>query len=266
MKHIYYLTIAPNYTLEASWNLLEEAGLDLLYSEETKENITICISAATPEAFAHHPIVIAWKAQPLPAIDWEEQWRLHGHSFCDGHVHVDLTSWKPTAGILRLVPGPGFGDLSHPTTRLVLSLLASQPVDYAVCDIGCGSGILALTAAALGSPVVYGCDIEHAAVEHANQNAILNRLEEQCRFVHVDDLMLPEVDRPWLAAMNMIQSEQMIVWESLETIRGQFKRWVTSGIRVEEREAYLAQTALWHWKCLEERKEGEWLAFVFEQR
>ena len=79
----------------------------------------------------------------------------------------------------RLKPGGGFGDLSHPTTRLMLRMLAQIVAKQDVIDIGCGSGILSLAAAALGSPKVYGIDIEQEAVEHSRNNAIFNNLSEK---------------------------------------------------------------------------------------
>ena len=46
-------------------------------------------------------------------IDWNKQWEIHSPQFHEGYVHIDG---------LRLRPGPGFGDLSHPTTRIMLSV------------------------------------------------------------------------------------------------------------------------------------------------
>ncbi len=80
---------------------------------------------------------------------------------------------------LLLKPGPGFGDLSHPTTSLMLKLmklnLASMQAG-AVLDVGSGSGILALAASLLGSGDVAGIDIDREANRHARKNARLNCL------------------------------------------------------------------------------------------
>ena len=123
-------------------------------------------------------------------IDWEAQWAAHAQNFYDGCVHIDFKSYGRSAPPLRLKPGGGFGDLSHPTTRLMLRMLAQIVAKQDVIDIGCGSGILSLAAAALGSPKVYGIDIEQEAVEHSRNNAIFNNLSEKSFFFEPANLNL----------------------------------------------------------------------------
>lgn len=66
---------------------------------------------------------------------------------------------------------------SHPTTRLCLELLTetlSGNTRPWVLDVGCGSGILALAAAALGAPFCVGVDVNRRAVEVSRDNARRN--------------------------------------------------------------------------------------------
>ncbi len=105
-------------------------------------------------------------------------------------------------------PGPGFGDFSHPTTRLALQLLSRYLKEQCVIDIGCGSGILALAAATMGAQAVYGIDIDSKAIEHSIQNALLNRLEQQCTFCLANEFHWLPTSSPLLILMNMIQYEQ----------------------------------------------------------
>jgi ribosomal protein L11 methyltransferase len=76
---------------------------------------------------------------------------------------------------LRIDPGLAFGTGTHPTTRLCLEWLARQSLTEAtVLDYGCGSGILAMAAAALGSNEVFGVDIDPQAIETARRNTEAN--------------------------------------------------------------------------------------------
>lgn len=90
-----------------------------------------------------------------------------------------VPSWHespdPAAINLILDPGMAFGTGSHPTTRLCLEWLERHvTAGCSVLDYGCGSGILAITAARLGAGSVAGVDIDPQAVEAARANAERN--------------------------------------------------------------------------------------------
>jgi ribosomal protein L11 methyltransferase len=79
---------------------------------------------------------------------------------------------------LRVDPGLAFGTGTHPTTRLCLEWLSAQSLrGKTVLDYGCGSGILAMAAAALGAQSVLGVDIDPHAIETAELNTRANQLE-----------------------------------------------------------------------------------------
>lgn len=120
--------------------------------------------------------------RPVADQDWV---RLTQSQFEPIHIgkHIWVVpSWHdapdPDALILELDPGLAFGTGSHPTTRLCMEWLetnlAAAPT---VLDYGCGSGILALVAKKLGSPVVVGVDIDPQALESAHFNTERNHCE-----------------------------------------------------------------------------------------
>jgi ribosomal protein L11 methyltransferase len=73
----------------------------------------------------------------------------------------------------------------HPTTRLSLELLretlAAGPAPRRLLDLGCGSGVLLLAAAALGARGCLGVDLSRQAVRITRDNARRNGLEEAVR-------------------------------------------------------------------------------------
>jgi ribosomal protein L11 methyltransferase len=83
---------------------------------------------------------------------------------------------EPEAICIRLDPGAAFGTGTHPTTGLCLRWLARERPPGSVLDYGCGSGILAITAARLGAASVVGCDIDPQALTVAQANADLNNV------------------------------------------------------------------------------------------
>ncbi|TAG04477.1 MAG: 50S ribosomal protein L11 methyltransferase [Betaproteobacteria bacterium] len=83
----------------------------------------------------------------------------------------------PSAINLRVDPGLAFGTGTHPTTRLCLQWLTQQALGgNTVLDYGCGSGILAMAASALGAADVLGVDIDSQAIETSQLNTAANKL------------------------------------------------------------------------------------------
>ena len=77
--------------------------------------------------------------------------------------------------VIRLDPGLAFGTGTHPTTRMCLRWIAAHPMQARrVLDYGCGSGILAIAAARFGAASVDAVDIDPAAVQAAQANAVAN--------------------------------------------------------------------------------------------
>lgn len=182
-------------------------------------------------------------------IDWHEQWALHAPDFHEGFVHV-----KPFG--FRLKPGPGFGDLSHSTTRLILEMLPRK-ISVPVVDIGCGSGVLSLAAHFAGAPEVYGIDIDEEAIQHAKENSKLNNVSL------FFGKTLPKIPKTCLVLMNMISSEQRIAWETQKELHPHVEEMIVSGIPVDEQDRFLAASP---YGTLISMKELEgWIACRYTQ-
>lgn len=80
----------------------------------------------------------------------------------------------PEATVVRIVPGAGFGTGSHPTTRSLLRWLAGEPGFGSALDVGTGSGVLAIAAAALGARLAVGLEVDLDAVANAAANRARN--------------------------------------------------------------------------------------------
>ncbi len=195
-------------------------------------------------------------------INWEEQWALHGKGYCKGFLRVSLQEYAQHANReLLLKPGPGFGDLSHPTTRFVLKLMESYVKGVDVIDLGSGSGILSLAACGMGAKRVWGIDIDPQAIEHASVNAVHNNMSDKVSF----SLHPPSLSGRYTLLMNMIYSEQIIAWASLGILQDQVDWIVISGLLIEQKELYLNLCAQWHWELKDELQEDGWLGLVLRK-
>lgn len=80
---------------------------------------------------------------------------------------------------IRLDPGLAFGTGTHPTTRMCLRWIATQPANSLgrTLDYGCGSGILAIGAAKFGALDIDAVDIDEDAVTSCELNAQANGVQ-----------------------------------------------------------------------------------------
>src|SRR5262249_8102307 len=103
---------------------------------------------------------------------WETEWVRFHHPVEVGSLWIGPPWEEPTPGLVPFVidPGLAFGTGTHPTTRLCLELLqALEPAR--LLDVGCGSGVLAISASKLGFQPVTAIDDDEAAVVSTERNA-----------------------------------------------------------------------------------------------
>jgi ribosomal protein L11 methyltransferase len=120
---------------------------------------------------------------PVRQEDWAEGWKQHFSAVRIGRRLVVKPTWEEFAAaagdvVVNLDPGMAFGTGTHGTTRLCLeaqaALFDGPSPPQRVLDVGTGSGILAIAAAALGARRVLACDIDAEACRIACENAALN--------------------------------------------------------------------------------------------
>ena len=124
------------------------------------------------------------RVRSVDDADWTDAWKVHYVPQRVGRVVV-VPSWIDEPAVdgearIRLDPGMAFGTGLHPTTRGCLALLQEvEPMAADVLDVGCGSGILALAALALGARRAVGLDTDPLAVEATRTNAERNGVADR---------------------------------------------------------------------------------------
>ncbi len=119
-----------------------------------------------PMSFGQRLWIYPWNIEPPP----------HAASVDDAGA--------PAPVVVRLDPGLAFGSGTHPTTALCLEWLDGLQLDgLNVTDYGCGSGILAIAALALGAAHATGVDNDPqallASADNAARNGVGDRLTVQ---------------------------------------------------------------------------------------
>ena len=141
-----------------------------------------------------HPIE-PLKETEIKDEDWETNWKQYFHPIRVGRKLVICPTWQEHTSlrddvIIFLDPGMAFGTGHHPTTRMCMELLEDTIVGgEKIIDLGCGSGILSVTAVKLGALSSIGFEIENNASKVAKENCVLNGVDES---VEVFNSTLPD--------------------------------------------------------------------------
>ena len=142
---------------------------------------------------------------------WAAEWKRFHQPVEVGSLWIGPPWERPTPGLRRLVidPGQAFGTGAHPTTQLCIEMLhVLEP--GSVLDVGCGSGVLSIAAAALGVGPVIAIDSDESAVEATIRNAAANGVALEVRQADActeelteAEIVLANIDLPTLSALTL---------------------------------------------------------------
>ena len=183
---------------------------------------------------------------------WEERWREFHRPVRVGRFWIGPPWEQPPVDALPIVidPGRAFGTGAHATTRLCIELV-SELAPTSLLDVGCGSGVIAIAAAALGFSPVVALDVDPAAVDATARNAAENKVAVDVRKLDLAAGALPSAE---LAVANI----------SLERVESVLSR---VDARVVVASGYLErdEPRLGPYRRRERRIRDGWAADLFER-
>ena len=205
--------------------------------------------------------------------DWADAWKEHFHVTRVGEHIVLKPSWReyePGAGdiVVELDPGRAFGTGQHETTSMCLIELERQlEAGASILDVGCGSGILSVTAALLGAGNVDAVDIDAAAVRATRENAAANRVADNIRTMHGSlgeawPFTEPPTGRYDLVLANLsARIIRELAGDLLAALNENGAAFV-SGIVADQEESCVDALLEAGARALERRAEGDWRLLV----
>ena len=202
--------------------------------------------------------------------DWENNWKKFFKPFKIAGNLVIKPTWeeyqrKPDEVVLEINPSQAFGSGQHETTAMCLRALNKYlKAGDKMADIGCGSGILALSALLLGAKDASAVDIDEKAVEITSANAIRNNLDKKITVIcgNLADDLKEEYD---LITANLVADIIINVLSDLrqKLVKGGIA--IVSGI-IEGRGGEVEQALEKEkFRIAEKIHDGEWLAYVGEK-
>jgi len=161
-------------------------------ARERRSNIDVAVKLV-----GHFARISEIKEREVEEEDWESNWKEYFHPIRVGSKLVICPTWRShkvseSDVLIKLDPGMAFGTGHHPTTRMCMELLESLiSGGEKVIDVGCGSGILSLSAVKLGAQEVLGLEIEERSAVIAIENCELNDISSK---VTVLNGSFPEIE------------------------------------------------------------------------
>lgn len=198
--------------------------------------------------------------------DWANNWKKYYKPTKVSENIVVKPIWeeyevKENELVLELDPGMAFGTGTHETTRMCIQSLEKYVEENStVFDVGCGSGILAIAAAKLGSKKAVGVDLDPVAVESAKENVGYNKLDNiEILYGNLVDVIEGKAD---IVVANIIAEVICILTEDVKRVLKSDGYFITSGIihdRVDMVTKKLEETGF---EVIEINKDGEWNCIV----
>jgi ribosomal protein L11 methyltransferase len=181
-----------------------------------------------------------------------------------GERLVIRPSWEPYTPaahevVVTVDPGRAFGTGTHESTRLLMQALDRRVRGgEQVLDVGCGTGILAICALALGAEAALCVDVDPDAVEVTRENAELNQVRERVRAATTP---IEQVEGRYPIVLANIQANVLVpLAEPIAARVAPGGLLLLSGILIGQENDVLA--AYPGFSLEDSPKEGEWIALI----
>ena len=166
--------------------------------------------------------------------------------------------------VIEIDPGLAFGTGTHETTSMCIRALESYvKPESTVLDVGCGSGILAIAAALLGSKEALGIEIDTDAVEVAKSNVELNKLTDKITIQYGD--LTKGIDyKADIVVANLMADLVIMLTPDVAKHLNAGGVYISSGILLEKEQIVSEAITAAGFHIKEVLKDGEWCCIIAE--
>ena len=272
-KYYYELTIKPNLYYELFLDLVSSLTEDaieeldemiIIRSEDEVDNIEAGVLAFAKELSTAFETEISCetKIEKKENIDWIAQYQQSVQPIEVGEFYI-YPSWnEPMDGKINISIDPtlAFGSGHHETTNSCLSALSKYTKNGdRVCDVGTGSGILAIAAAKKGASVDI-CDTDIVSIEDSLKNFEKNSVKPNRYWEGSANNTKEEYD---IVIANIVADVLAMISKDLKKITKDGSIMILSGIMEQHKDKVLKKFK--DCKILEEIQQNEWVTLIVQK-
>ena len=207
------------------------------------------------------------------SLSWKKSWKPDpvGKSILILPAWLDVPEKFLERQIIRLDPGSAFGTGSHPSTRLCIEALDDNPpVGKTIADLGCGSGILSLTALKLGAHCAFAVDTDSLAISATKINFDLNNFPQNVYNVFHGSIEELEPNIPAkkidLILCNILAPVIKSIGPGFKKIIGYKGKLILSGLLVDQIKELQEFFFSLGWKVMQVKTKEQWALIVLTQK
>ena len=237
-----------------------------IYAERRKQAIV----KRFEETFAEREdIVYTIDFYDFEEEDYQNSWKKYFYTQKISERFVVKPTWREYEPqedelVIEIDPGRAFGTGTHPTTSLCIKLMEENiKEENTVIDVGTGSGILMVAAEKLGAGKIVGTDIDPMAVEVAEENLLLNKVDMEKAKAYAGDLVTVVQNEKFdVVVANILADVLLILLKDISRVVKKDGLVIFSGIiedKLEEMKRAVEEVGL---EILEVKADKEWRAML----
>jgi ribosomal protein L11 methyltransferase len=170
------------FLLDAGFESFEEGGDNFLMAYCPENQLTSDVPLLMESFSQGGKHKYSYTIRQIPEKNWNEQWEKNFSPIVvDNRILIRAPFHKMPDYEFTIViePKMSFGTGHHETTRLMLrEMLQLNLSGKEVLDMGCGTGILGITAKLMGASYVLAVDFDEWAFQNSYENFQRNKIEQ----------------------------------------------------------------------------------------
>ncbi len=207
------------------------------------------------------------KVNKVKEEDWANNWKQYYKPFKVSERIVIKPSWEDYSKkgdeiVLEMDPGMAFGTGIHETTALCIDALDRYlKPGTRVVDIGCGTGVLAISSVLLGAAGATAIDLDSNAVRITADNARRNRVEDKLEVIN-GNLLDNVQGRFDIAVANIIADVIIELTGYIDRVLKPKGLFIASGIILDRLQDVAEAVKASGLELIESKTKGEWAVVV----